>query len=142
MPRYRNVHRPEHLLAPPSGFLSEHRVVLFDSIGHGPHLCNWCGTVVHWGTTLLTDHVDEDKLNNDPANLVPACRSCNQWRNREKEGEAEYTCQHCGETFYRYKSQRRNTSVVYCSTPCYYATRYGWDSTHQSLNLTPAKEQS
>lgn len=58
-----------------------HRVVLFDKIGYGPHLCFWCGRVLSWGGTeaysLHTDHMNGNKRDNRPQNLVPSCKSCN-----------------------------------------------------------------
>lgn len=70
-----------------SKYLYEHRVVLYDSIGPGSHPCHWCGTLVEWKTTglcvkgsLVPDHLDGDKTNNDLSNLVPACNACNAAR--------------------------------------------------------------
>ena len=66
-----------------SGQVSEHRVVLYGAIGPGPHSCHWgCGKILEWGghTGIQADHIDGVKTNNDPANLVPACISCNRRR--------------------------------------------------------------
>jgi hypothetical protein len=67
----------------------EHRVILLAKIGPGTHPCHWCGAPVTWTKgmrlgpgVLVTDHVDWDKTNNDPANLVPACQPCNVTRPR------------------------------------------------------------
>lgn len=63
--------------------LFEHRRVLYDKIGSGLHYCYWsCGKLLNWwGLSreewLCTDHLDGDKLNNDPENLVPSCSTCN-----------------------------------------------------------------
>ncbi|QAY13973.1 HNH endonuclease [Mycobacterium phage Colt] len=57
--------------------VAEHRIVLYDKIGPGTHPCHWCGKPVTWGEGLQTDHVDWDRLNNTPDNLVPSCRPCN-----------------------------------------------------------------
>ena len=87
---YKIVTVPGHPLANARGVF-EHRVVLFDAIGPGEHPCHWCGTLVSWDITtpadprsLLADHVDFDRLNNDRANLVPACWSCNIARTRAR----------------------------------------------------------
>lgn len=89
---YKLVTVPGHPLANARGVF-EHRVVLYDKIGPGEHPCHWCGTLVTWGVTtaadpaaLLADHVDFDRLNNDPANLVPSCWSCNITRTRARAG--------------------------------------------------------
>jgi len=93
-PRYINgsgyvmVRDPEHPLAGKNGYVREHRKVLHDRIGPGAHPCNWCSTQVEWMTgrlepgskTLVADHIDGDKQNNDAANLVPACLPCNATR--------------------------------------------------------------
>lgn len=77
-----------HPLARSSGLVYEHRKVLFDAIGEGPHPCHWCGRELRWvrgargGPTgaLVPDHLDGDKANNARANLVPACHPCNASR--------------------------------------------------------------
>jgi hypothetical protein len=68
-----------------NGEVLEHRRVLYDAIGPGPHECHWsgisgCGKVLEWGGTggIQADHLDGDKLNNDPTNLVPSCLGCNR----------------------------------------------------------------
>jgi hypothetical protein len=55
----------------------EHRVVLLAVIGPEPHPCHWCNRMLTWGVDLQVDHLDNDKLNNDPHNLLPSCRACN-----------------------------------------------------------------
>jgi hypothetical protein len=86
--RYHMVRAPGHALAGPSGLMLLHRKLLFERIGPGWHPCYWCGEPVEWrrgGLTvgaLVADHVDHDKLNNDPANLVPSCNPCNAHRLR------------------------------------------------------------
>jgi hypothetical protein len=88
---YKMVSRPNHPLAPSNGRTYEHRLVLFESIGPGTHLCHWCGRPVTWDLSyyygggfdaLVSDHVDGNKRNNDPSNLVPACNLCNTLRTR------------------------------------------------------------
>ncbi len=69
-----------------SGYVYEHRKVLYDAIGQGPHKCHWCKTPVHWiigkclKGSLVPDHLDGDRDNNAVSNLVPACNSCNATR--------------------------------------------------------------
>lgn len=73
------LHRPDHSLADKSGRVAQHRQVLYDKIGEGPHDCFWCGKAVAWGghSGLHVDHLDEVRDNNDPSNLVPTCPGCN-----------------------------------------------------------------
>lgn len=62
------------------GRLEEHRKVLYDKIGPGPHPCHWgCGKTLEWGgkSGIQADHLDGDRLNNDPDNLVASCGGCN-----------------------------------------------------------------
>lgn len=78
-----------HPLAGALGRVKEHRKVLFDHIGPGWHPCNWCGKDVEWqngqrpgGVNLVVDHLDGNRFNNVPENLVPSCQSCNAARNK------------------------------------------------------------
>lgn len=79
-----------HPLAYTGGMLAEHRKVLYDRLGceslDCEHECYWgCGKVLTWGGTygICADHLDGDKLNNDPENLVPSCSGCNTKRRFE-----------------------------------------------------------
>jgi len=81
---YKLARAPGHVLK----IRLEHRVVLFDAIGFGPHQCSECERHVNWQSPipdrLCVDHIDEDKLNNNRANLRHLCHSCNIKRNREQ----------------------------------------------------------
>jgi len=80
--RYQAVDAPSHPLAPPCGKVYVHRLVLWDKLGRGPHPCHWCGKQVEWlgDPPLQVDHLDGDKANNRPANLVASCAQCNAGR--------------------------------------------------------------
>jgi hypothetical protein len=67
--------RPDHPLAQ-AGWVRLHRAVLYDALGPGEHPCWRCGTPVAWGAGLEPDHIDRDRLDNQLANLRPACRAC------------------------------------------------------------------
>ena len=82
---YRVVHRPGHLLADQRGDVYEHRLVLFDHIGYGPHLCRWCSKPINWRLDLEADHLDQQRDHNTPDNLVPACHRCNVLRTRDRD---------------------------------------------------------
>ena len=91
---YKYLTRRDHPLAPPSGRLPEHRVVLYDKVGPGPLPCHWgCGRWVVWSHKrtsegcLVTDHVDGDPTNNHPDNLVVSCQTCNLIRGRDSRFE-------------------------------------------------------
>lgn len=69
-----------HPLAHAKGTIYEHRKVLYDNIGPGPHECHWqCGKTLDWDD-IDADHVDGERLNNEPENLVASCRPCNRRR--------------------------------------------------------------
>lgn len=74
----------DHPAAAPSGYVYQHRAVLFDAIGAGSHKCHWCGREVAWraegSRKLVVDHLDGDKKRNEPGNLVPSCHRCNSTR--------------------------------------------------------------
>lgn len=95
-----NVHgrlimfRPEHPLANAKGCVINARLVLFAKIGYGPHRCHWCTAHVLWriedvNLRLEADHVDGDKLNDDPANIVPSCKACNIGRKNRAQARAQ-----------------------------------------------------
>lgn len=91
--RYRYLSAPNHPLAGANGRVYEHRAVLFDDIGYGPHECHWCGTEVDWlpkgdPRELQPDHLNNDGADNRLDNLVPACRSCNTKRGGQRRARA------------------------------------------------------
>lgn len=71
-----------------ASYVFQHRHVLYDLLGPGTHDCAWCRTPLEWKSTLHVDHVDEDKANNAPRNLVPSCRACNVGRSQATDQEA------------------------------------------------------
>ena len=83
---YVRVQDKTHELAGKHGGIYEHRKVLFDAIGHGPHQCYWCQAPISWVVgrcikgALVPDHLDGDKSNNALSNLVAACNRCNATR--------------------------------------------------------------
>jgi hypothetical protein len=105
----------------------EHRVILYGKIGPGPHPCHWCGRMVDWRLTpirkgtpttndLVVDHVDANRYNNAPENLVPACNHCNVSRSRQKN-KTIHVCEQCGENFRRAPSNNPKW-VRFCSRSC------------------------
>ena len=91
---YVNVFTTDHPLAC-GGKVGEHRVVLYEKIGPGTHHCHWCGIDVVWvagsgarsslaaGTQrLIAAHLDGDRANNAPENVVASCTACSSLRQR------------------------------------------------------------
>lgn len=77
----------------------QHRVVFTDAHGEGPFKCHWCDTRVTWAD-MHVDHLDEDKTNNAPANLVASCAACNMHRSDEKKManyREKFGIEHAGE---------------------------------------------
>jgi hypothetical protein len=145
MPTEQNKRRfvaaPEHPLATKWGGAQEHRIILYDAIGAGPHRCHWCGRTIFWPRTpgysrekgIEADHLDGDASNNRPSNLVAACRRCNTWRSRpQRIGRGEryikkwgarmraeqVQCQQCGKIFLAIARERRRGKGRFCSLRC------------------------
>ncbi len=77
--RYKTLMRPDHPLADVRGRVAVHRMVLFDRVS-GPLPCFWCGGPLEWLKNLFVDHLNHDRHDNRPKNLVPACNGCNAGR--------------------------------------------------------------
>lgn len=109
-----------HPLADSGGQVFEHRKVLYDVTRGQPQECAWCGTLLEWND-LVVDHLDENKVNNDVSNLVPACNGCNRARGAMLPFVADLT-----DTGYdlwlrqveRYRKHRKAPGAVEISTAC------------------------
>ena len=89
--------KASHTLSDKRGWVSEHRLVLFNKIGPGKHPCYWCGREVDFDLeypkdlgALVIDHLDGNKENNNPDNLVPSCAVCNLKRGAPKMMKTVY----------------------------------------------------
>lgn len=135
---------PGHPIAPLSGTVAEHRLVLYDKIGPGVHPCEWCEMPVRWIPgdavsldALVADHLDWNHHNNDPANLVPSCRQCNAHRvkgggrapiredemyvvnaNGSRTRAVKQDCALCGTEYLARVSQIKVGKGIYCSPSC------------------------
>lgn len=81
---YKYFTNHEHPLADKYGRVAEHRMVAYEKFGPGRQRCNWCYGEVIWNAQLqkywvVVDHLDFDRSNNDPTNLVISCHHCN-WK--------------------------------------------------------------
>lgn len=85
---YVKMYLPDHALADGSGYVYEHRYVVYAAYGDSLPDCEMCGERLDW-LTCYVDHVDENPANNDPQNLRPVCCACNVARGRVKKEEHE-----------------------------------------------------
>lgn len=140
--RYRMTSSTGHPLAGGAGNVTEHRFVLFEKIGPGSHPCHWCGMSVKWtsrelafANQLQVDHVNGDRLDNSPENLVPSCPRCNIRRGNPilvgdselyvlksdgtRHRAVEVKCEQCGKLFLARVSKIKYTGKIpACSTTC------------------------
>jgi hypothetical protein len=106
-----------HPLSSRVGQVLEHRVILYNKIGPGPHPCYWhslsgCGQLALEWPKVCVDHLDDDPLNNDPDNLVSSCRGCNWGRSIRSWYTGITTCSGCGDTW-------TDLNLCHCSI-CHY----------------------
>lgn len=134
-------HAKGHPIAPPGGVVAAARLVLYEKIGPGPHACHWCGTEVEWKRgvvpgALIADHLNWDRNDDSPDNLVPACNPCNVNRQRKFEKRAlkadeltvvwggartraiERTCEFCESAFLIPPSATAKGRGRFCSRSC------------------------
>lgn len=84
---YQWIYRPDHPLRhKTSGYVAEHRAVLYAEYGEGPLACELCAKALTWKTCHV-DHIDEDVRNNERSNLRPTCSGCNTWRSMPAPAE-------------------------------------------------------
>lgn len=76
---YIKVLRRGHPMADANGHAFEHRVVAFEDAGGVCPSCFWCGCDLDWGSAVV-DHLNENKQDNRPDNLVVSCNDCNRAR--------------------------------------------------------------
>lgn len=76
---YINIKDAGHPLAGINGWVYEHRAVLYLKLGPEDQHCFWCDEALKWAN-LVVDHLNEDKSDNHPDNLVAACNNCNRAR--------------------------------------------------------------
>jgi 5-methylcytosine-specific restriction endonuclease McrA len=73
---YQKLDIPEHPLADSSGYVYEHRFIVYERYGEILPDCELCGNTTEWDTCHI-DHKDNDVTNNTLENLRPVCAPCN-----------------------------------------------------------------
>lgn len=80
---YRVLYIPDHPLCRSDGYVFEHRVVAYERYGETLPDCGFCGKSCDWRPYFThIDHIDCDKLNNQPGNLRVLCNACNTGRGK------------------------------------------------------------
>lgn len=78
---YQLLFIPNHPLSQRSGYIYEHRYVMYCMWGDELPDCEICGKPCNWEPyTTHIDHIDKDVTNNDQKNLRPLCNPCNSRR--------------------------------------------------------------
>lgn len=97
---YWKLYMPDHPLSDSTGYVWEHRKIVYDRIGDTVPPCELCGKFLSWANAVV-DHIDEVKGNNDPTNLRPLCHGCNTWRGKripQHQAKGRYAITFDGET--------------------------------------------
>lgn len=85
---YVKLYARGHVLADSSGYVYEHRHVVYAQYGDKLPPCEMCGSALTWANCYV-DHIDENPANNDAGNLRPVCCACNIARGRVKLPEQD-----------------------------------------------------
>ncbi len=84
---YWRVKIPNHPMADKKGWVIEHRMLMYDRFGPGPHPCWCCCEELKWepfarGAStkgkIVINHLNEDGHDNRMKNLVFSCVECNR----------------------------------------------------------------
>jgi hypothetical protein len=87
---YVSICDPTHpLFSKTQRYVIEHRKVIYDSMNGADPNCYWCGVQLKWRyidvngkkkTSVVIDHLNENKSDNRVSNLVASCNNCNRAR--------------------------------------------------------------
>lgn len=78
---YQLIHEPSHPLANSTGYVYEHRKIMYEKYGDNLPDCELCGKATSWEPyTTHIDHINKDKSDNREENLRVLCNPCNSQR--------------------------------------------------------------
>lgn len=115
---YKLIYKPSHPDARPDGYIFEHRLVMEQKLGR----------------RLLkkekVHHLDHDKLNNTPNNLIILSNSDHMkehkpwkiWGKQSKTGK-KVKCKVCNKIHYRKGYSLKRSKNYFCSIKCYFSYR-------------------
>lgn len=82
---YQLLYIPEHPLSHSTGYVYEHRLVIYKRYGENLPNCQICDKPCSWEPYKThIDHIDEDVSNNEDFNLRVLCNACNVGRSKGK----------------------------------------------------------
>jgi len=76
---YHKVYEPDCPISEKSGYIFEHRYIVYQKMGSLLGVCRKCNKDIDWSTVHI-DHINNDKTDNRIENLRPLCRACNVMR--------------------------------------------------------------
>lgn len=96
---YQKIYEPSHPLKDSTGYVYEHRFVVYGKYGTSLPACEICGKPTFWDSCHI-DHIDKDVTNNKLENLRPVCRGCNTFRDYPEQHLAKnaHSITHNGKT--------------------------------------------
>ena len=78
---YQLLFMPDHPLSQSTGYVYEHRYIMYCLWGDHLPDCGLCGKACDWQPyTTHIDHIDNDVTNNEQKNLRSLCNACNSRR--------------------------------------------------------------
>lgn len=81
---YQLIYEPTHPLCNSTGYVYEHRKVVYGIYGDCIPNCQICGRNTSWEPyTTHVDHINRDKSDNRPSNLRVLCNACNSFRDND-----------------------------------------------------------